>query len=230
MSPSREEFAAFADGDLDGSRRAAVAAAIAADPELEAQVSAHRALRDQLSSHFAPIMAALLPEQLVRLLERGDLVVNLADARAKLDSNGSRSIPRWGWVAGPALAASLALAFFMPRQGQEELVQGELALALDQQLVATQAPDAPQRILLSFRNFAGEYCRAFTSQDDGGIACREVGGWRLEQAGAGVDVAKREYRMVGNSSADLLEQAQAMAAGPALDAAEESNARESGWR
>ncbi len=230
MSPSREEIAAFADGELDHTRRAAVAAAIAADPQLAAQVSAHRTLRDRLSSHFAPIMGAPLPERLVRPLERADAVVNLADARARRDAHGSRSIARWGWLAGPALAASLALALFMPRQGEGELVQGALAVALDQQLVSAQAPDAPHRILLSFRNRGGEFCRAFTSQAEGGIACREARGWRLEQAGAGAEAEQREYRMAGNSSAKLLEQAQAMAAGAALDATAERNARNSGWR
>ena len=230
MNPSREELAAFADGELDDTRRAAVAAAIAADPQLAAQVSAHRSLRDRLSSHFEPIMAAPLPERLARPLDRADAVVNLADVRAKREANGSRSFPRWGWVVGPALAASLALALFMPRQGQGELVQGELAAVLDQQLVSAQAADAPQRILLSFRNRAGEYCRAFTSREQGGIACREANGWRLERTGTGAKVEKREYRMAGNSSAELLEQAQAMAAGAALDAAEESSARKSGWR
>lgn len=230
MNPSREELAAFADGELDDIRHAVVAAAIAAHPDLAAQVSAHRALRDQLSSHFAPIMAAPLPERLVRPLERGGAVVNLADERARRGAYGARSIPRWGWVAGPALAASLALALLMPRHGQGELVEGQLAVALNQQLVSAQAPDAPQRILLSFRNQAGEYCRAFSAQDQGGIACREKDGWRLEQSAAGAEADESEFRMAGSSSDAVLERAQTMAVGPALDAAEEGRARASGWR
>ena len=66
--------------------------------------------------------------------------------------------------------------------------------------------------------------------DRGGIACRGEGGWRLEDAGAGTGPDQSEYRMAGNSSAELLERAQAMAAGPALDAAQERTARASGWR
>lgn len=230
MTFSREELAAFADGELDEARRPAVAAAVEADPLLAAQVSAHRALREQLSSHFAPIMEAPLPERLVRPLEQKDAVVDLADARRKREARRSRSIARWGWLAGPALAASLALALFMPSQDKGGLVEGELAIALEQQLVSAQTPSAPQRILLSFRNQAGEYCRAFTSREQGGIACREAGGWRLEQAADGAEADKSEFRMAGSSSAELLERAQAMAAGPALDAAEERNAREGGWR
>lgn len=230
MNPSREELAAFADGELDDARRAAVAAAIEANPELAAQVNAHRALREELSSHFAPIMAAPLPERLVRPLERGPAVADLADARRKREARGSRSMARWGWLAAPALAASLALAVLMPRQDQGKLVEGELAVALDQQLVSAQSPGAPQRILLSFRSQAGKYCRAFTTQNQGGIACREAGGWRIEQAEDGAEPDKSEYRMAGSPSAALLERAQAMAVGPALDAAEERSAREAGWR
>ena len=230
MKPTREELAAFADGELDNARRAAVATAVEADPELAAQVRAHRALREQLSTHFAPIIAEPLPERLVRPLAPADAVVDLASARRQREARAPRSMARWGWLAGPALAASLALALFMPRQDQGGLVEGELAVALDRQLVSEQTSAAPQRILLSFRNQAGEYCRAFAAQDRGGIACREKGGWRLEDAGAGTGPDQSEYRMAGNTSAELLERAQAMAAGPALDAAQERTARASGWR
>ena len=230
MKPTSEELAAFADGELDDARRAAVAAAVEADPELAAQVRTHRALRERLSTHFAPSMAEPLPERLVRPLAQADAVVDFASARRQREARAPRSMARWGWLAGPALAASLALALFMPRQDQGGLVEGELAVALDRQLVSEQSSAAPQRILLSFRNQAGKYCRAFAAQDQGGIACRGEGGWRLEVAGAGTGPDKSEYRMAGNSTAELLERAQAMAAGPALDAAQERTARVSGWR
>jgi anti-sigma factor RsiW len=48
MTISREELAAFADGELGAARAAEVAAAVAADGALQAQVEAHRALRAQL--------------------------------------------------------------------------------------------------------------------------------------------------------------------------------------
>lgn len=230
MNPSHEELAAFADGELDDARRAAVAAAIEANPELAAQVRAHRALREQLSLHFAPIVEAPLPERLVRPLQQREAVAELADARRKREVRGSRTMTRWGWLAAPALAASLALALFMPRQDQGKLLEGELAVALDRQLVSAQSPSAPQRILLSFRNQAGEYCRAFTAQDRSGIACRESAGWRFEEAWDGAEPDESEYRMADSSSAALLERAQAMAAGPALDATEERNAQKAGWR
>jgi hypothetical protein len=226
MTYSPEEVAAFADGELEGERQAEVAAAVAADPELAEQVRAHRALRERLSSHFAPIMEAPLPERLLRPLQPRDTVVNLSDVRWK---RHSRSYARWAWLAGPALAASLVLALLM-QQDHSNPIEGNLALALDRQLVAEQAPGAPQRILLSFRNTSGEYCRAFTSPALSGIACREADGWRLEQKASGAKPDESDYRMAGSSAAELLAGAQAMAVGPALDAGEERRARENGWR
>lgn len=227
MTFSREEIAAFADGELDPARRAAFEAAMKADPALAEQVGAHRALRERLSAHFAPFMAARVPEQLAGLLQQPATIIDFAEVREKRKLLAS---VRWGWVAGPALAASLALALFMPRGDGSERVGGHLAAALDQQLVAAQSRDAPQRILLSFRNASGEYCRAFTSPRRSGIACRESGGWRLEQAGAGRQADRSEYRMAGSATARLLERAQAMAVGPALDGDQEKEARARGWR
>jgi hypothetical protein len=153
-------------------------------------------------------------------------VVHLSDIRGK---HQARSHTRWAWLAGPALAASLVLALLV-QQDHSNPIEGNLALALDRQLVAEQAPGAPQRILLSFRNTSGEYCRAFTSPALSGIACRGADGWRLVQEASGAKPDESEYRMAGSSAAELLERAQAMAAGPALDAGGERRAREEGWR
>jgi hypothetical protein len=221
MSVTREELAAFADGELEPARAAEVAVAVAADPALDAQVRAHRALKAQLGAHFAPILEAPLPDRLTAPLRREEsTVIDFAAARR-------RRFRRWGWIAAPALAASLALAVFVPR-GAGDYASGDLASALDSQLAA--APAANTRILLSFRDQAGGYCRAFAGPSQSGIACRHAEGWRLVEKAAGVRAQDSEYRMAGNPAAEILERAQSMAVGPALDAAEERAARASGWR
>jgi anti-sigma factor RsiW len=222
MSVTREELAAYADGELDAVRDAEVAAAVAADPVLDAQVRAHRALKERLGAHFAPIMNAPLPERLTAPLRREEAdIIDFAAAR-------ERRIRRWSWIAAPALAASLALAVFLPRD--DDYAGGALAETLDAQLVAAQPADAPTRILLSFRDQAGSYCRAFAGEAQSGIACRDAEGWRLVTEGEGAAGQTGEYRMAGNPAAELLERAQAMAAGPALDAGEERAAKVRGWR
>jgi hypothetical protein len=223
MTVTREELAAFADGELDAVREAEVAAAVEADPELKAQVDAHRALKAALSAHFAPILEAPLPERLTAPFQRREAeVIDFATAR-------DRRIVRWSWIAAPALAAALALAVFMPR-GVDGYASGALVGTLDTQLVAAQPADAPTRILLSFRDRSGSYCRAFAGEAQSGIACRDAEGWRLVTEGAGVAAQAGEYRMAGASAAEVLERAQAMAAGPALDGAQEQAAKARGWR
>jgi len=228
MSVTPEDLAAFADGELDGARAAEVAAAVAADPVLEAQVRAHRALRERLGAHFAPILDAPLPERLTGPLRPPQpQVVDFAAARER---RRARPAVRWGWIVAPALAASLALAVFVPRGAGDGYAQGALAAALDAQLVASQPAAAPTRILLSFRDQSGAVCRAFAGEAQSGIACREAGGWRLVMTRTGVAPQQGDYRMAGNPAAAVLERAQAMAAGPALDAAGERAARARGWR
>ncbi len=224
MSVSREELAAFADGELDAVREAEVAAAVAADPALAGEVRAHRALKERLGARFAPIMDQPPPERLTALLRPEPKVIDFAAARERR----TRSLPRWSWIAGPALAASLALAVMLPRGG--DYAVGALAEALDGQLVAAQSADAPTRILLSFRDDEGAICRAFAGEAQSGIACRDAEGWRLRMTGAGVPTQQGDYRMAGDPAAEVLERAQAMAAGPALDAAQEQAAMARGWR
>jgi anti-sigma factor RsiW len=227
MEMTREELAAFADGELDAARSAEVAAAVAADPLLAEEVRAHRALRARLQAHFAPILEQPLPEGLTDALRpASDPVVSLAEARDKRRA----PVPRWLWLAGPALAASLVLAVFVPRGGGDGYADDALAAALGKQLVATQGADAEPRILLSFRDQEGSYCRAYAGAEQSGIACRDVNGWRLRVTGAGAAAQTGEYRMAGNPAAHVLARAQVMAAGRALDADAERVARARGWR
>ncbi|HYD25720.1 MAG TPA: anti-sigma factor [Croceibacterium sp.] len=227
MSVTREELAAFADGELDADRERQVAAAVAANPALAEQIRAHRALKARLGAHFAPILQAPVPERLTAALRSEPQVVSFAAARARKDR--ARVLPRWSWVAGPALVASLVLAVVMPRGGAD-YAERPLSTALDRQLAGSQDAAGPMRILLSFRDDSGAYCRAFAGEAHSGIACRDDAGWRLVFEGAGVPVQRGDYRMAGNPAAEVLERAQALAAGPALDAAQEQAARERGWR
>lgn len=230
MKISREEIAAFADGELSGERAEAVAAAVAVDPGLARQVEAHRALKDKLGSHFAPIAQEPVPEALAALLtSRPAEIVDFAAAREAREAR--RTLPRWSWVVGPAIAASLALAVFLPRGGTPDgYADNRLAGVLDSQLVAEQQPGAETRILLSFRDGDGNFCRAFSDGDGSGIACREAEGWKLEALGESAEGTATDYRMAGAGAGEILARAQRMADGPALDARGEAVARASGWR
>jgi hypothetical protein len=230
MNVTREELAAFVDGELPADRREAVAAAIAANPEFAAEVAAHRDLKSKVAAHFAPILDEPLPERITSPLQRP--AAEIVDFSTALSAREKRrALPRWTWIAAPALAASLMLALFVRGAGDGgAYASGQLASALDDQLVASQPSQAPTRILLSFQDKAGLYCRAFETIDRSGIACRESRGWKLRELGVGNRDKGGEYRQAGSSAAALMEVAQAMAAGPALDAAAERRAARSGWR
>jgi hypothetical protein len=227
MTISRDELAAFADGELDAARSAEVAEAVAADATLQAQVDAHCALRAKLGTHFAPIHDEPVPKRLSALLvSHTDTIISFTAAKDRRD----RRIPRWSWIAAPALAASLALAVFLPRGAGDNYATGALAGALEGQLVASQDADAPTRILVSFRNEKGSYCRAFVGEAQSGIACRDDHGWRLAKMAPGMPQKSGDYRMAGSPAAEVLERAQALTNGPALDATQEQAAKARGWR
>jgi hypothetical protein len=229
MSVSREELAAFADGELAEPRRSQVAAQVAQDEALAAEVDRHRALKAQLGAHFAPVLDQPVPERLTALLGGVESkVTDFTAARQKREPH--RRIPRWGWIAGPALAASLALAVILPRGGTPEGYAGtQLAAVLDERLVAEQAPDEEVRVLISFRDEAGAYCRAFAGAAQSGIACRDERGWKLRLEGRAAAGQGTDYRMAG-ADAEIMARAQEIAAGPALDEAAEARARAAGWR
>jgi len=237
MTIAPERLAAFADGELPEAESRKIEELVAADPGLARQVAAHRALRQRLSAHFEPILKAPLPDHLVaQLTPPGPQVVDFAKARHERDSR--RGIPRWTWFAAPALAASLVLAVLLPGhdQGESTLVDGRayatglLAEALDNQLSAIQPASAQTRILLSFKDSAGAYCRGFSGKEQAGIACRDENGWQLRKLIGGSQVKGGDYRQAGSEDAALMALAQDMAPEGALDAGQEQAAKARGWQ
>ena len=233
-----EEIAAFADGELPVEREAAMRDAMAADPELANQVERHRVLAARLSQHYAPVLDEEVPDRLADLLtaRSDETVVDFSAARQKQEAQKREALsrrPHWGWIAGPALAASLAIAVIL---GDSDPGPGagyagpQLAAVLDDQLVAEQSPAAETRVLLSFEDQGGQFCRAYSGVSGGGIACRDEEGWSIERRSEGSEAASTDFRMAGADDGAILAQAQEMAAGPALEAAAEQAARDRGWR
>lgn len=229
MTISENELAAFADGELSPADAVRVEQAVAADPELARRLAAHRLLKDRLAGHFAPIAAQDPPERLTALLRPQPAVVDLAAAR---ENGRTQRLPRWTWVAGPALAASLLVAVLVPGSGDDSsavYADGQLAAVLSSQLAADQNPEAQTRVLLSFVREGGDYCRAYVSDRQSGIACNDGTGWALVEQAGGATGSQSEYQQAGSAVAEVLARAQDMAVGSALDAEAERAAREHGW-
>ena len=232
MTITPEDIAAFADGELSDEREAKMAAAVAADPDLARQVNQHKALKAMLAEHYAPVLDQPVPDRLAAIFAQSQKaeVADFAAARERRETR--RRLPHWGWIAGPALAASLALALLLPGTNDDTEVYADrqLAAVLEDTLVASQLPAEETRVLLSFRTEEGQYCRAFSGSAGGGIACRDAEGWRLEVFGEGSEGDATDYRMAGVDNGEILALAQEMAAGAALDAEGERAARAQGWR
>ena len=240
MTVTREELMAYADGQLEGAEAERVAAAIAFDPALAAEVEAHRSLRGRLGAHFAPIIEEPVPDRLRELLtndaatagssaEVVDFAAAAAARRKPVAAPPARSWVRWG---GPAIAATLLIGFLVMRPGASggNQADGALADALDTQLAASQPADAPVRVLVSFANGKGELCRSYTSADQSGIACRDAQGWRIERKLPGTARSTGDYQQAGSAMEELMASVQDMAQGEPLDAAGETAAKARGWR
>lgn len=238
MTLSPEQIAAYADGQLTGEELTQAKLAIEQDEALARKVAQHRALKEQLGAHYAPVLDQPVPDHLAALLkpasdEMEAEVISFSAARQRRGL--PQTVRRWAPVGVPAIAAALVAAIVLPNMtrngaadGADGYATAQLASALDTQLTSAQSANADTRILLSFENKAGQICRTYRSSDTGGIACRDNQGWKIERE-MGLDGAQStEFRQAG-SEADLMSAAQDLAAGGALDAEQEAAAKDRGW-
>lgn len=224
------DFYAWLDGELPEPQASAMAARVAADPELAALADQHRALSNRLSAAFAPVLAAPVPERLQTAAEpRTAEVIDFA-ARAR----------RRQWsVAGLAAAASLALGLLIgtnvPREGDsfrstggQLAAAGPLDAALDRQLAAAGEQNGV-RIGLSFKDREGRYCRTFAAEAQNGLACRRGEDWAIEGL-VGSGSTQGDYRMASGQHPALSALIDSRLAGEAFDPAAEAQAVAQHWK
>jgi hypothetical protein len=217
-----ETLMAFADGELDPITAKRVEKAIADDSAAAERVAVHRSLRQKMAAAY-PL--DIRPDPLAAMIKSNTVVAMPVDTRP--------SRPRWLQVA--ALAACLVAGVALGTRWQSGQVKsrggvlvasGALAGALETQLAST-AGDP--RMLVSFRNKKGDYCRAFAGQAFDGIACKNHGGWQLIRTESGSSRDGAAYRQAGSGDGALMGEAQNLMAGDPLSAAEEQGARLTKW-
>lgn len=228
MSFDPEIVMAYVDGELDLVTAKRIEKAMESDPLLAARVEAERRLREKLSARFDPVADEAVPERLTAML---------ANVDTSLASRREEKARRFGPIQWAAMAASLAIGLFAGQanwgggqvgsNGGTLVAQAGLKAVLDAQLASAQAPDAPIRIGLTFKDKAGAVCRTFEGEDLAGIACREDGDWQLRQTVSG-EGQSNDYRQAGSGA--IVQAAEAMIADEPFDAADERNARDSGWK
>lgn len=236
MSIDPEMLAAYVDGELDAIAAKRVERAVEADPNLAEEIARHCRLRERLHRAFDPVANTPPPDFMVAMLRASAKVSDIARAR---EHRRRRAIPRW-LPAGGAVAAALVLGLMIgrglpPDEGpfavRDRLLvaRGGTAKVLDTQLASTQASADSVRILVTFRRPDGAYCRAFETEKQAAIACREQGEWLVQSLRAADAGATTEYRQAGSAGAALMAEAQEMMAGDPLDAAGERAAIGSRW-
>lgn len=138
----------------------------------------------------------------------------------------------------PAASVAMAAILLWPSLwgGQTEIrdgltfASGDLAKALDRQLVAEQRLGGETRILMTVTDETGNLCRGFVRADLSGIACRMDDGWHLRIQRNGVNVASGDSGQAEAVEQAVIVGANGIAAGPALDAAQERSAKARGWK
>lgn len=231
------DFFAWLDGELAEPQASAMAARVAADPELSAFAEEHRALGSRLREAFAPVVAGPLPDRLRAAVAQPS--ASVIDFTATRERRARRWNERWS-VQGLALAASLALGLtigaVLPRNDGGSfrsddgrlLAAGTLQGALSTQL-ASAGNTRGVRIGLSFRNADGRYCRSFEAEVQSGLACRAGDGWAIEGLVSST-ASQSDYRMAAGSDPALAALIDQRLAGDPLDEAAERRARDRGWR
>lgn len=221
--------AAFVDGELDDLTTRRIEREATSDAALAAEIARHRALKGQLTAHYAPVAEEEVPERLRALLVDAKVDTSLP---ARREASRARFAPlHWGAIAASLLLGlTIGLRPWVPAAdvtgaGGALVASGALAQALDTQLASNQPADAAVRIGLSFRDREGRYCRSFDGAAVTGIGCRDDGHWAIERTFRGR--TGPDYRQA--ASGELAADAASMMAGDPFDAAAERAARDRDW-
>jgi hypothetical protein len=233
MKFSPETLMAYADGELDAQTREAIEAEMAADPQVAREVERHRAMRAEVGQALSGVLDEQIPDRLIRA------------AKAQ-----TRQRRHWSWPEWTAIAASLLIGVFAGRtalQGPQTKQGALIAHADDGRMIAVDAlaralseqlsaqNDAAIDIGLSFRATSGEYCRTFAAPRGNlvvGFACRDADDWRIEMLSTQPSApASGDYRMASTQlPAPIVAAIAETMQGEALDADQETAARQRGWR
>lgn len=254
MTISDETLMAYADGELDAAKTAAVESAMREDPQIEKRVAQHRALRQRVHSAYSAELSEPVPVRLLTAARGaartpGSKLVSLDEARAATQRTSRAQPPRPQWRMAGTIAASViigvSLGFIiwgrtesplMRSAGGALVARGQLARALSEQLAVEQTRTSAVQIGLSFLGKSGEYCRTFAlsgAVSPSGLACRHGEEWRVQALSQGPDHAAgdSEYRTAGSAmSASILKVVEGQIAGEPLDQAGERAARQRDWQ
>jgi anti-sigma factor RsiW len=180
---------AYVDGELSPDLAALILSRMDKEPDLLERLEQHQRLRSQLSAAYGPVMGEPLPPDLAALLAREGVGAGPSRAKAApsfIFRTFDSSWPMWAAAAAAAVVGvgvSQAMHMNDPLSLSDGRIvaSGSLARSLEHNLAAdTSASGA--KIMASFEDRAGRYCRVFEAAvggHQGGVACKNDGRWAV---------------------------------------------------
>jgi len=231
MTIADDELMAYADGELDEQRRTEIELALRDDARLAQRVREHQAMRARVRAAFDDELTEPMPAGVLRALQ----------AREHAEASND---PSWGWRRWGGIAASLAIGLLIGRtlppagapfdwQANEVVARGALERALSTQLASAATEITPVRVPISFVDRSGRYCRAFQADRQAGVACRSEDRWVVQAlvVDTPASAASGGVRQAASAlPSTLLNEIDARIDGAPLNSAQETSARQSGWR
>ena len=249
MSITDQLLMAYVDGELSPDLAALILSRLETEPDLLERLEQHQRLRRELSAAYGPVMGEPLPPSLAALLHREGAEAEPSPAAPLFSLAKPRpgsALSRFGGV-WPVFAAAAAAVFGvglsearhagdpLARSGDGRIVaSGPLARSLERSLAAD-AAGSGAKIMASFEDRSGRYCRVFEAAAGGhedGVACKSDGRWLVVALanGAGAE-ASNDYRQASSSltpsTAAAVDELQAS---NALTPEQERKARTQQWR
>ncbi|MDE2161704.1 MAG: hypothetical protein KGL29_02340 [Alphaproteobacteria bacterium] len=248
MEPTKDQLAAFIDGELSMEDMQKMKESLAQRPDLATYVEQQMLLQARLSDTFAPLMDEAVPQYLRDAVMSAPISMRYriaARLRAMADNVVSVQFALRSLVpAAAALACGLLIGMSYERGTQSGLqtlptgqiiAQGVLASALTNQLASAGVPASGPRIGVSFQNRTGQDCRTFSlpgsRASTSGVACRQGADWIVAALAKAPGETRGAYQQAGTEMPPLIRNAvNAMIAGEAFDAVRERAARDRGWK
>lgn len=187
-----EKLSGYVDNELAAPDRAAMSARLADDPVAQSRLSQLRETDEMVRAAYDGTIRQDIPDRFLAAVDKG-IAAHTAGAQLAVVASpaGNDNRPR-RWLVGGAMAASLAVGFFLRPQlvsGRDDsgIASAAFAGALGSTPSLQTASFASGERLtpsLSFAKRGGGYCRQFDliagGQKSTGVACTKNGTWTIE--------------------------------------------------
>jgi len=232
---------AYVDGELSPDLAAMILSRLTEEPELLERLEEHQRLRGELSALYEPVIDEPLPPSLTDLLSKDDAEAAWTPAPAR-GTGLDRLKGAWPMAATAAAAALVGIGLSEVFHARDPLTRspdgrimasGSLARALENDLAAAKA-DSDAKILASFEDRSGQYCRVFQTGGghEDGVACKNTGHWLVVAlANASGAEPAEGYRQASSAlAASIATAVDELQASNAMTPAQERQARTQQWR